>query len=219
MLRRYSPFFSRVFVHPMLGCAVVASCFFALPAEAKREKEPPVIVEQHEMELDWDPTLSMDTLTQGMPDLPDTRVTIRRLHDLRPTPQRVADVQVGPQSVHVFIAENNASSWVASHFISSLDDAGVRIGADGDLVLSGEITHFLATKSPNYNGDVSIRITLERGEKVVWRGTVSGWATRPGDSGIGDEDEYNEVLSDAIMRAAASLAWYPKFRAALKGDL
>lgn len=190
----------------------------ALPGET-RENKRPVVVEEHEMELDWEPTISMSALTRGMPDLPDTRVTVRGFRDLRPAPQRVADVQIGPQYVHIFVAENNATNWVANNFISSLDNAGVHIGSDGEVVLSGEITHFLATKSPNYNGDVSIRITLERGDKIMWRGTVSGWATRGGDYGIGDEDEYNEVLSDAIMRAAASLAWYPKFRAALKGDL
>lgn len=195
---------------------------FALPLAAQEEPVEPrktVTVEEHEMELEWNPSISMSELIRGMPELPEARVTVRGFRDLRPMPQRVADVQESPQRVHAFVAENNVTSWVADNFVRSLGRAGVRIGSGGDLIMSGEITTFLATKSPDYNGDVAIRITLQRGEKVVWRGMVSGWSHEGGDWGLGDEDEYNEVLSDAVMRAAASLAWYPKFRAVLAGDL
>lgn len=196
-------------------------CCALLPAQAVEEEttksKPPVQVKEHEMDLDWEPTISMSDLIRGMPRLPATVVTIRRFRDIRPRTDLVADMKEHPQRVHHFITEDSVSEWVTNNFSRSLGKAGVRIGSGGEIVISGEIVNFLATKSPDYNGDVAIRINIERGGKTLWRGTVSGWAHESGDSGIGDEDDYNEVLSDAIVRAAASLAWYPKFRAALQG--
>jgi hypothetical protein len=192
-----------------------------LPAQAVEEggakSKPPVQVKEHEMDLDWDPTISMSDLIRGMPRLPPTVVTIRRFRDIRPRTDLVADMKESPERVHLFITEDSVSEWVTNNFSRSLGKAGVRIGSGGEIIISGEIVNFLATKSPDYNGDVAIRINIERGGKTLWRGTVSGWAHESGGGGIGDEDDYNEVLSDAIMRAAASLAWYPKFRAALQG--
>ncbi|HXG27679.1 MAG TPA: hypothetical protein VNJ47_02375 [Nevskiales bacterium] len=181
-------------------------------------KKPPLQVEEHEIELDWDPTISMKNLVRGMPRLPPTTVTVRRFRDLRPRTELVADVMESPERVHVFLTEDSVGEWVTHNFARSLGQAGVRVTSGGEVVISGEIITFLASKSPDYNGDVAIRISVERGGKVQWRGTVSGWAHEPDGSGIGDEDDYNEVLSDAIMRAAASLAWYPKFRASLLGQ-
>ena len=194
---------------------------YTLAAQAQEEappgKKPPVQVKDHDMDLDWDPSIKMKNLIRGMPRLPPTVVTVRRFRDLRPRRDLVADMQESPEKVHVFLTEDSVSEWVTNNFARSLDKAGVRIGSAGEVIISGEITHFIATKSPNYNGDVAIRISVERGGEVLWRGTVSGWAHEPDGGGIGDEDDYSEVLSDALVRAAASLAWYPKFRAALQG--
>ncbi|MGH8455087.1 MAG: hypothetical protein ACRES4_06980 [Nevskiales bacterium] len=187
--------------------------------EDPAEKKPPVEIEEHELELDWDPSISMGDLIRGMPRLVPTTVSIRRFSDLRPHRELVADMQESPERVHKFITEDSVSQWVTDNFARSLGKAGVRVGSGGEVVITGEITHFIATKSPDYNGDVAIRISVQRGGETLWRGTVSGWAHEPDGGGIGNEDDYNEVLSDAIMRAAASLAWYPKFRAALSGEV
>jgi hypothetical protein len=190
-----------------------------MPATAEPPaKKPPIQVKEHDFELDWDPTISMKNLVRGMPRLPPTTVTVRRFRDLRPRTDLVADVKESPERVHIFLTEDSVAEWVTHNFARSLGQAGVRVTSGGEVVISGEIITFLASKSPDYNGDVAIRIGVERGGKVLWRGTVSGWAHEPDGSGIGDEDDYNEVLSDAIMRAAASLAWYPKFRAVLQGE-
>ncbi len=191
----------------------------ALPATAEPPaKKAPVEVKEHEFELDWDPTINMKSLVRGMPRLPPTTVAVRRFRDLRPRTDLVADVKESPERVHMFLTEDSVGEWVTHNFARSLGQAGVRISSGGEVTISGDIITFLASKSPDYNGDVAIRINIERGGQVLWRGTVSGWAHEPNGGGIGDEDDYNEVLSDAIMRAAASLAWYPKFRAALLGE-
>lgn len=181
--------------------------------------KPPIEVKEHEMDLDWDPSIKMKNLTRGMPRLQPTVVTVKHFRDIRPRRDLVADVQLSPQRVDLFITEDSVSDWVTSNFARSLSQAGVRMGSSGEVVITGEIVNFLATKSPDYNGDVAIRISVQRGAETLWRGTVSGWAHEHAGSGIGDEDDYNEVLSDAIVRAAASLAWYPKFRAALQGQV
>lgn len=200
------------------GLLLAINIAAAQSIEVPAVKKPPVQVEEHEMDLDWDPSISMSDLIRGMPRLPPTTVTVRGFSDLRPRRDLVADMQESPQQVHLFITEDSVGQWVTNNFVRSLGKAGVRVGSGGEVVISGVITNFMATKSPNYNGDVAIRINVERGGETLWRGTVSGWAHEPDGSGIGDEDDYNEVLSDAIMRAAASLAWYPKFRAALQGE-
>lgn len=185
--------------------------------EAPSAQKPPVEVEEHEIDLDWDPSIDMSDLIRGMPRLAPTPVTIRRFRDIRPRRELVADMKESAERVHVFITEDSVSEWVTNNFARSLGKAGVRVGSAGEVVITGDIIHFLATKSPDYNGDVAIRINIERAGEVLWRGTVSGWAHESNGRGIGDEDDYGEVLSDAIVRAAASLAWYPKFRAALEG--
>ncbi len=193
-----------------------------LPVQAVEQAKPaaPVVqVKEHEMDLDWEPNISMSDLVRGMPRLPPTVVTVRRFRDIRPRRELVADMKESPERVHHFITEDDVAEWVTKNFTRSLGKAGVRIGSGGEVTISGDIVNFLATKSPDYNGDVAIRINIERRGKVLWRGTVSGWAHEPDGGGIGDEDDYNEVLSDAIVRAAASLVWYPKFRAALQGGL
>jgi hypothetical protein len=181
--------------------------------------KPPVEVKEHEMDLDWDPSIDMKDLTRGMPRLAPTVVSVQRFRDLRPRRELVADMQESAELVHVFITEDSVSQWLTDNFIRSLGKAGVRTGSSGEVVIKGDIVHCLATKSPDYNGDVAIRISVERGGEVLWRGTVSGWAHEPNGGGIGKERKYNEVLSDAVVRAAASLAWYPKFRAALQGEI
>ncbi len=204
-----------------LSCSVLllGHPLAAQSIEGAALKKPPVEVEEHEMDLDWDPSISMGNLIRGMPRLAPTVVTIRRFNDIRPRRDLVADMQENPQRVHLFITEDSVSEWVTRNFTRSLGKAGVRVGSAGEVVISGEITHFLATKSPNYNGDVAIRINVERAGKTLWRGTVSGWAHEGAGGGIGDEDDYSEVLSNALLRAAASLAWYPKFRSALQGEV
>jgi hypothetical protein len=201
----------------LLGALVLLAT--ALPATAEPPaKKPPVQIKEHDFELDWDPTIKMKNLVRGMPRLPPTTVTVRRFRDLRPRTDLVADVKESPERVHIFLTEDSVAEWVTHNFARSLGQAGVRISSGGEVVISGDIITFLASKSPDYNGDVAIRISVERGGQVLWRGTVSGWAHEPNGGGIGDEDDYNEVLSDAIMRAAASLAWYPKFRGTLLGE-
>jgi hypothetical protein len=203
----------------LLACALSAAAVEVEEEQAPPDEKLPVEVKEHEIDLDWDPSISMGDLIHGMPRLAPTVVTIRRFRDLRPRTELVADMQESPELVHVFLTEDSVSQWVTDNFAKSLGKAGVRTGSGGEVVISGEITNFLATKSPDYNGDVAIRINVERGGKLMWRGTVSGWAHEPDGSGIGREGDYNEVLSDAIVRAAASLAWYPKFRAVLQGEV
>jgi hypothetical protein len=201
------------------GLLLVINIAAAQSVEDPAGKKPPVQVEEHEMDLEWEPSISMGDLTRGLPRLAPAVVTIRRFSDIRPRRDLVADMKEHPELVHIFITEDSVSEWVTNNFARSLGKAGVRIGSAGEVVISGEITNFLATKSPNYSGDVAIRINVERDGKTLWRGTVSGWAHEADGGGIGDEDDYNEVLSDALLRAAASLAWYPKFRAALSGEV
>lgn len=202
-----------------LGLLMQAALAAAQAQEGAVVTKPPVEIKEHEFDLDWDPSIKMKELIRGMPPLPPTVVTVRRFSDIRPRRELVADMKENQERVHVFLTEDSVSQWVTENFTRSLGHAGVRIGGSGEIVITGQIVNFLATKSPDYNGDVAIRINVERGGETLWRGTVSGWAHEPNGGGIGDEDDYNEVLSDAIVRAAASLAWYPKFRAALQGGV
>jgi hypothetical protein len=175
------------------------------------------------IELDWDPSLDVDDLVEHVPDPPRLPIRIMPFDDKRPRHDLIGEARLSVAAdagtaVQVTTGDNVAA-WVTRNFAKELRDAGVNItSAQVPYELHGEIWEFLATKGPGYNGDVAVRLTVRNGEQILWRGMVSGWARLDDeDWDSGDEDEYCEILSDAVVRAAATLVAYPRFHDVLSG--
>lgn len=83
----------------------------------------------------------------------------------------------------------------------------------GTLDLS-DIRKFFVTEDSTYNGEISLMIHVkDRSGKELWSGVVNGDATRWGRSY--KAENYFEVMSDMILRAAFNMLSSDGFHAAL----
>jgi hypothetical protein len=111
-----------------------------------------------------------------------------------------------PWPVH---ATNDVAAWANEVLLKAAADWGIRIAADAPLALTGKLTRFHIMESNKpvgsvYNADVRVAFQLKNSQgQLLWEGTAPGDATRYGKKR--SADNANEVLSDAIKEAYATL--------------
>lgn len=84
------------------------------------------------------------------------------------------------------------------------------------IVMTVDVVRFFVTETTTYSGEMALRVTFaNRDNKVVLQTTVAGEARRFGRSL--SQDNYNEVISDALVSAMAALARQGEFWAVVAG--
>jgi hypothetical protein len=86
-----------------------------------------------------------------------------------------------------------------------------------DVTLSGEVRDFFVTETGTYHGSVSLLVHAKDAHgKEVWSGIIGGGAERFGRSY--KAENYYEVISDMLLRAAYNLMANPEFHQSLAAN-
>jgi hypothetical protein len=168
--------------------------------------------------LKWTPT---STLTEmGPVDLSAqdlaAKIHLDTLVDTRQNPTLIAQNTEKPDKPRKVTTSSDVGAFVTEHLKDSLRAAGLNMVDDaGDLTLSGEIRQYFVTEVNVYRGETSIVLHLKNSAgKEIWSGVISGDAERFGRSY--KADNYFEVLSDTLLRAAHNLLANPGFHDSLE---
>ena len=101
----------------------------------------------------------------------------------------------------------DVASFVMEHTKDILKGLGFPLTEkpeQSNVQLSGEVISFGVIERDTYIGDVRIKLTIRRGDEVVWEGLALGQATRFGRSF--KLENYYEVLTDSLLEAVARMA-------------
>jgi hypothetical protein len=190
----------------------VLVCLLASGAAAARETE------LENIPLKWSPTSTlaeMGPVDLTAPDL-TVRIHIEGLIDSRQNPTLIAQNTEKPDKPRPVTTSGDVAAFVTEHLKDTLRAGGLTTVDDGgDVTLSGEIRQFFVNEVNVYRGEASIVLHLKNGAgKEIWTGVINGDAERFGRSYRADN--YYEVLSDTLLRAAHNLLANPAFHEALE---
>ncbi|MFZ3229487.1 MAG: hypothetical protein WA160_04730 [Pseudobdellovibrio sp.] len=110
---------------------------------------------------------------------------------------------------------SDISAFVTENFMDTLKQTGLEIvQTNSNFVLTGEITDYFVTEINTYQGNLTVRMTLSKDGKVIWKSTITGTNKRFGRSY--SLENYLETLSDTIVEFTTGLAKDPEFIEKLK---
>ncbi len=170
-----------------------------------------------EVELKWKPTTDMSIFAKlNLEKLAENKIKIVDFKDNRPAPKSRVGVNLEKENAQLTVdTKTNVMEYVTDNFTSILKKAGLDIVKAGeDLTLSGDINDFSVTETNTYKGNLTLRLRLAKGEKVVWQGVVLGNNSRFGRSF--KLDNYQESLSDTIIDAALNFVKNDELRSKLR---
>jgi hypothetical protein len=170
--------------------------------------------------LTWSPT---STLAEMGPldisgPLLSKKIHLDPFQDARQTPALIAENHEKESRVLPVTTSDNVGAFVTRQLGQVMQKAGLSI-ADGpvDVTLSGEVRDFFVTEDSTYRGSVSLLVHAKNAQgKEIWTGIVAGDARRFGRSY--KAENYYEVISDMLVKAAYNLMSNPGFRQALATD-
>jgi hypothetical protein len=170
--------------------------------------------------LAWSPTSTL--AGEGPLDLSGA-LLIRKIHldplqDVRKNPALVGENHEDEKKTLPVTTSDNVAAFVTQHLGEMLQKGGLTL-ADGpvDVTLSGEIRDYFVAESPSYRGSVTLLLHAKNAQgKEIWTGTATADAKRFGRSY--NAENYYEVLSDLLIKAAYQLLRNPDFQKALTAD-
>jgi hypothetical protein len=167
--------------------------------------------------LKWSPTSTLAGM--GPADLTASDLAVK-IHigpfvDTRQNPTLIAQNTEKPEKPLSVTTSSDVAAFITEHFRDTLRSGGLNAVDDaGDLTLSGEIRQYFVTEVNVYRGETSLVLHLKNSTgKEIWSGVITGDAERFGRSYRADN--YYEVLSDTLLRAAHNLLANPGFHEAL----
>jgi Lipopolysaccharide-assembly len=138
------------------------------------------------------------------------------LVDTRQNPTLIAQNTEKPDKPRPVTTSSDVGGFLTEHLKDTLRAGGLNIVDDAaDVTLSGEIRQFFVNEVNVYRGEASLVLRLKDASgKELWTGAIVGDAERFGRSYRADN--YYEVLSDTLLRAAHNLLANPTFHQALE---
>ena len=187
-------------------------CLLASGAAAARE----TVLEN--IPLKWSPTSAlaeMGPLDLTAPDLA-VKIHVEGLVGSRQNPTLIAQNTEKPDKPRPVTTSSDVGAFVTEHLKDTLRAAGLNTVDDaGDVTLSGEVRQYFVNEVNVYRGEASLVLHLKNSAgKELWTGVITGDAERFGRSYRADN--YYEVLSDTLLRAAHNLLANPGFHEALE---
>lgn len=114
------------------------------------------------------------------------------------------------------LTTSNVPGWITQTLTDTLRDWGAPSTPNAPLVLHTEIMKLFVVETDTYQAEVSLRFGLKRRNgSEIWTGVVVGAASRFGRSQT--PDNYQEVLSDAVLSSYSKLWTDSSFRDAWSG--
>jgi hypothetical protein len=189
------------------GAALLTSAVAAI-ALGGCAQETPLLNEP----LAWTPTT---TLALGVTQSRGTPATVRfqAFSDTAADPALVGENVEHTPARQVTTADPVAP-FVTQHLRELFAQAGYSGGANAERVISGDVRKFFVREGSSYDGSVILDITVsDHSGKVLWHGTV--WGTNQTFGRSYHLDNYQQVLSDAVIDAANNLLKTPALRDSL----
>jgi hypothetical protein len=190
----------------LLACLIASGAATAAPAVLQN------------IPLKWSPTSTlaeMGPLDLTAADL-GVKVHVEALVDTRQNPTLIAQNTEKPDKPRPVTTSSDVGGFVTEHLKDTLRAGGLNIVDDaGDVTLTGDIRQFFVTEVNVYRGEASLVLHLkDAAGKELWTGVIVGDAERFGRSYRADN--YYEVLSDTLLRAAHNLLANPTLHQALE---
>jgi len=171
----------------------------------------------NDVPLVWKPTSELNFGGVDLSEAQRSKIQFGSFVDARKQPSLIAENREDtiPKPV---TTSGNVGEFVGSHVRQILDRAGLNtVDSDGDVIVTGEVSDFFVEETSLYKGTVALHMTVRnRAGATLWSGSASGSATRFGRSY--SQENYYEVLSDALINATTTLVQDWDFRRALAGQ-
>lgn len=162
---------------------------------------------------------SVPTLTMGISDVP-LRLSIGDARTIT-DPAVIGDSTDDDDRVWPIRAASDLVGWANEVLLKNAGEWGIRVSDSAPLQLQGTLMRFMVNESNKavgsvYNADIQVGFRLLDAQgQTLWEGNAAGDATRYGKSR--NEDNVNEVLSDAIKEAYATALGDPALQNAWLG--
>ena len=140
-----------------------------------------------------------------------------KVRDSRPGDQQVVGENNERNTPRVIRALNPIAGFVAEGMTSSFSAWGARVSASSPKILSVEVQRLFVAESNRYRAEVFLLCSLHAADSgaLLWSNVIGGSAGKWGRSM--SEENYCEVLSDALDDASWKIFTDDSFRAALAG--
>lgn len=159
-----------------------------------------------DVELRWKPTTDMKEFSKlNLEKILQHKFKIVDFKDNRSAPLSRIGVNTENEKQQLTVdTKTTVADFVTDSFTSVLKKSGFDLVKTGeDLTLTADINDFMVTETNTYMGNLTLRVRISKGEKVIWQGVVTGTSSRFGRSF--KLDNYLETLSDSIIDAALNL--------------
>jgi hypothetical protein len=164
--------------------------------------------------LQWTPT---SQLQLGAREMSGATIQFEPFQDVRDNKEAIGEnfEEDTPKPV---TTSDDVGAFVSKHMRELFDRAGLKtVDTGGAVTIKGEVKQFFVRETNTYQGEVAVHITLvDRTGKTLWNGAASGDANRFGRSY--KLENYDEVLSDAIVNTVSSMLQSAEFQNALSGS-
>jgi hypothetical protein len=190
----------------LVATVLAAALLVALAAPASAKKNDPNV------ELDFRPQQAVGGAeVQITPNMLRTPVSVT-VEDLRPgdDPADIGTRTDNDDRKHTLRAVDKVQPYLASVVEELLHEWGIQTQDDASLSLNVILVRFSVLETNRAVGatyEANVQISAELTGSAEWSGGASGDATRYGKKF--SNDNVNEVLSDAVLEALASLLSNP----------
>jgi hypothetical protein len=144
------------------------------------------------------------------------RAYVPAVQDARAQQDRIGENRENSPAIPVYAA-SSPTVFVRETLIEQLKTNGIPVAesaAAADAIVVVTLNRFWAEESPNYDAQVVLAVEVRgKGGAVLWSGTASG-----NDGTFGRSlsvENYQQVLSNALVNAVAVLVAKPQFQQAL----
>jgi ApbE superfamily uncharacterized protein (UPF0280 family) len=161
--------------------------------------------------LQWKPSADASL---GVVQASGRKFSFDTFKDVRQQPELIAEnrEKATPRQV---TTKDDVGAFVATHMRQIFAQGGLAtVDNGGDVVVSGEVRQFFVEETESYKANVILHLTVrDTAGRVLWEGDVSGASSTFGRSY--SMENYDQVLSDSVIDASATLIKDRDFRSAV----
>lgn len=165
--------------------------------------------------LQWKPTSELKLAAMQMAQTP---IQFETFQDARADKEAIGENREDDAHPKPVTTRDDVGAFVSAHMRELFDRAGMKtVDSNGAVTIRGEVRQFFVRETGTYKGEVAVHVTLVGHDgKTLWSGLASGEATRFGRSY--KLENYDEVLSDALVNTVSSMLQSAQFQKALAGQ-
>jgi hypothetical protein len=162
--------------------------------------------------LQWKPT---SELKLGAAQMPQTSIRFDTFKDARADKAAIGENREDDAHPKPVTTRDDVVAFVSSHMRELFDRAGLKtVDGNAAVTIHGEVQQFFVREAGTYKGEVAVHLTvIGQDGRTLWSGLASGEATRFGRSY--KLENYDEVLSDALVNTVSSMLQSAQFQKAL----